>query len=157
MFHRSVFLSLVLIIAVFMLGCDQADDEVIAPPVDDNPSYELGQQIHIKYDETVIIKSEGLSVKFSKVTEDSRCPSDVTCIWAGRAVVVVSISRDGNELGELTLAKGAGDEELSTGSIGGYSIKLMNVSPYPISTQEIKLSQYVIIVIVTEDIDQNAC
>ncbi len=33
--------------------------------------------------ETVVLK--GVSIKFLEVLEDSRCPKDVNCIWAGRA------------------------------------------------------------------------
>ncbi len=42
--------------------------------------------------ETVIF--EDVSVTFLKVLEDSRCPSDVTCIWAGEAKVITTIKTE---------------------------------------------------------------
>lgn len=39
--------------------------------------------------ETVLF--ENTSIIFKRVIEDSRCPSDVTCVWAGQAKVLVAI------------------------------------------------------------------
>ena len=38
------------------------------------------------------IRVGGLTVRPLAVVEDSRCPSNVTCVWAGRVVLRVSIS-----------------------------------------------------------------
>lgn len=37
---------------------------------------------------------EDTSVTFSKVIEDSRCPIDVICVWAGQAKVLITIKSD---------------------------------------------------------------
>ena len=51
--------------------------------------------IKIPLGETVVIK--GIAVKFVEVLEDSRCPTGVTCIWAGRTVVKVEVGSNGNK------------------------------------------------------------
>ena len=37
----------------------------------------------------------GLTVRFYSVTNDSRCPRDVQCVWAGNAKVLVTLKRTG--------------------------------------------------------------
>ena len=37
------------------------------------------------------------------VVEDSRCPRDTTCIWAGKAVVKILVSGADQELQEITV------------------------------------------------------
>jgi len=39
--------------------------------------------------------SPDLSVRFVAVTEDSRCPTDITCVWAGQLKIQLAISVDG--------------------------------------------------------------
>lgn len=46
------------------------------------------------------IRVGNLTVRPLAVVEDSRCPSNVTCVWAGRVVVRVRIS----SLGERTVS-----------------------------------------------------
>ena len=45
----------------------------------------LGKTYHI----------EDVQIKFSDVLSDSRCPEDVTCVWAGEAIVLVDILQNG--------------------------------------------------------------
>lgn len=49
----------------------------------------IGEQVLIQYE------GDPFTLHFKKVTEDNRCPEDVTCVWAGRAVI--SISFDNND------------------------------------------------------------
>ncbi len=42
---------------------------------------------HLAFDQEVTVGSENLRIRFSEVNEDSRCPVDVICAWAGRLVV----------------------------------------------------------------------
>ena len=44
--------------------------------------------------ESARFAGESLTVSFEGVTEDSRCPSDTTCVWAGDAVVRTRLERD---------------------------------------------------------------
>ena len=51
--------------------------------------------IKIALGKTISIESH--QVTFLKILEDSRCPKYTTCIWAGRAKVLVEISEKGKE------------------------------------------------------------
>lgn len=44
-----------------------------------------GAEFTIKVGEQVTVKDTNLTVRFLRVTEDSRCPVDVVCAWAGNA------------------------------------------------------------------------
>lgn len=43
--------------------------------------------------ETVLF--EDAAISFKKVIEDSRCPKDVDCIWAGQARVLIAVKTNG--------------------------------------------------------------
>ena len=45
----------------------------------------------------------GVSITLVAVVEDSRCPRDTTCIWAGKAVVKILVSGADQELQEITV------------------------------------------------------
>ena len=46
---------------------------------------------------------DGVSITLVAVVEDSRCPRDTTCIWAGKAVVKILVSGADQELQEMTV------------------------------------------------------
>jgi hypothetical protein len=108
---------------------------------------EIGQPFDLGVNQTAYLQSAQLVVKFVNVTEDSRCPSDVTCIWEGQVSVLVDLTNasDGKSLGNLTLtsrgAGGAGDNS-SAKTVNGYLLRLVDVQPYPVSTQKISPSDY---------------
>lgn len=77
------------------------------------------------------------SLKF-KITEivDSRCPSDVVCIWAGKADVKIEIESPVTG----TFILNTYDNKIDT--VGNYSFALIDVLPYPVSTKTIKTEDY---------------
>src|SRR5688572_21849493 len=65
------------------------------------------------------IKSR-LSVRFVELVEDSRCPTDTNCIWAGNAKIKVRVIKSGRSH-DLTLDTQG--ENQST-AVEGYTIRL---------------------------------
>lgn len=52
------------------------------------------------------IANSDLLVRFDTVTEDSRCPHDVTCVWEGNATALVTVDSDGKAMqAQLTTSK----------------------------------------------------
>ena len=49
------------------------------------------------------ITQEGVSITLVAVLEDSRCPRNTTCIWAGKAVVKILVSLAAQAPKELTV------------------------------------------------------
>ena len=79
------------------------------------------------------IESEGLSVSFVNVPEDSRCPRSVTCIWAGQAKVVIGVvhTATGEDLGVREMVLGGGGREAVTASFGRYSVEVLTLDAHP--------------------------
>lgn len=81
------------------------------------------------------------------VTEDSRCPSDVQCVWAGQVTIVVQVYKNEQKVGNFSLSSLTKPEI----TVGGYSIKLTNVISAPkISGQPIEISDYVVTLVVSK-------
>jgi len=69
----------------------------------------------------------GLLVTFQGVDADSRCPVDVTCVWEGDAVVLVSARPDAAPRRELhTSGRYASEVE-----VGDYKVRLVGLAPAP--------------------------
>jgi serpin B len=111
----------------------------------------LGYPFYLSINQTASSQKDDILVRFVNVTEDSRCPTDVQCIWAGQVSILVELSRisDGQIVGELTLTKGPGDSgTLASKSIDGFIVGLGLVEPVPVSTKKIQLTDYIIQLVV---------
>jgi hypothetical protein len=94
------------------------------------------------------------SFGFVGVTEDSRCPTGVQCVWAGQVVVSMwaaprgSSGPRGATRFSLTLGavQRAGEPDLATKAVQGRRFKLLAVEPYPAYKRPIDPSSYVITV-----------
>lgn len=81
--------------------------------------------------------SEENSLEFKvSAIQDSRCASDVVCVWEGEAVVKVEVASPFSGTLELSTF----DNQIDT--LNNYSFELIQVSPYPISTEVIDLEDY---------------
>ena len=80
-----------------------------------------------------------LSVRFVERVEDSRCPTDTNCIWAGNAKIKIRVTANGRSQ-ELTLDTN-GQHQAATAE--GYSIKLISLTPAPRSNIRINRNGYV--------------
>jgi hypothetical protein len=86
------------------------------------------QRLTIKAGEQKIAFRGELKVEFVSVLEDSRCPADVQCIWAGNARVKIKVTdwRGEAKLFELNTTAGAKGDQF-----GGYAINLVGLTPEP--------------------------
>ena len=80
-----------------------------------------------------------LSIRFVELVEDSRCPTDTNCIWAGNAKIKIRVARNGRSQ-ELTLDTN-GPNQAATAE--GYSIKLIGLTPAPRSNIRINRNGYI--------------
>ena len=87
---------------------------------------------------------ENKSIRFKEVVSDSRCPKDVTCIWAGEAKVLVEVLENGKQIEEKIISlKDAKNFTFSfSDSDLVYSLSALDLYPYPISTHKIQDSEY---------------
>ena len=106
----------------------------------------LDSSFQIKHNQTAIIESENLSIKFVNVVEDSRCPVGVKCIWAGQAEIEVEIKHKDKEPEKIVLISQAGREELAETQVDDYLIRLLKVEPSRQKDVELQLSDYIIMI-----------
>ena len=86
-----------LAIICLMLSCGAATQ---AKPA---PAARLGQPFSLRVGQRIGLKRAGLRIRFVAVTEDSRCPAGVTCVWAGNAKVQIEVGSNHRDSQTLTL------------------------------------------------------
>ena len=98
-------------------------------------------QFELHVGETARVRDEGVAIRFVGVGEDSRCPSDVKCVWAGNAALRFSlVSAEGRET-EQKLNTTLEPRSVTTPS---YRLTLVSLNPVPLSTSKIAASGYVV-------------
>jgi hypothetical protein len=101
---------------------------------------DLGQEFSLSIGQSVVITGENLEIKFQEVVEDSRCPKDVTCVWAGRVSCVVEITEDGSLYRMVLTQPGLTDQYVEE-TYKEYQLTF-KVEPYPEVDTEIPSSDY---------------
>src|SRR6267143_24085 len=94
-----------------------------------------GAQFQLKVNQTTSLESDSIKIKLLNVTADSRCPSDVTCVWQGEAKISVNIIKNNQDLGDFSLTS-RGGQDLGI-NFDGHSIQVVKVEPYPTSGKKI--------------------
>jgi hypothetical protein len=133
-----------------LLGCwSIADGDV--PAKGPAPAPRLGREFKLRARHQVTLPREGLRIKFISVKEDSRCPADVKCVWAGNAAVRLEVSTRGRGSRTLTLNTNNSSSSVDENQYRGYKLKLVELSPYPRSDRKIAPGDYVATLLVSKD------
>ena len=120
------------VVLLFCLLAVTACDERVT-----GPTSPLNSEFTLAPGETVALEGASLSVRFNRITGDNRCPADALCVLGGSADVSVTAVSDGSTR----------DHVLRTGDMqpvqhDGFTISLVQVSPYPFSAQTIAQHEY---------------
>lgn len=95
------------------------------------------------------VRIDGLVITFVAISEDSRCPEGVQCIWAGRVKVSVRVQHNGEALGDYDLTEGAMREgDVGEIVVAGYLLRLLGVEPYPMVGAQIGDEEYLVEMVV---------
>ena len=100
----------------------------------------LGREFALRPGETVTVQSTDLRVSFQQVVEDSRCPADAFCVWAGDAVVALVVGTASLQLRSSSAPEAA---------VGGYRVRLERVEPSVYSEKTIPPDAYRAVLTVT--------
>ena len=103
-------------------------------PVEPSP---IDRELRLAPGQTTAVPEAGLSIRFDRVSGDSRCPADAVCVQGGDALVEIDV---------LT-AGGRQAYQLHTGNMRPVShsdvtIALVELSPYPFSSRTIEPGEY---------------
>lgn len=105
---------------------------------------ELGLSFDLGFEEQKVISDHGISVHFAQVVEDSRCPTDVICVWEGQVTVKLAVSVAENKK-DISLISREGDYlDLARDTFENYIFILEAVHPYPQTTAEVAHQDYTV-------------
>jgi hypothetical protein len=96
----------------------------------------LNQEVQLAPKERAEYEPQKLTVEFVRVVGDSRCPKDVTCVWAGEVRVEVATRLGSAEAvpHEITT--------LESAKVDAFQISVVNVQPDKLSTRQIAPEEY---------------
>lgn len=102
--------------------------------IKDIPVHSVGSSFQMELYKSVIVDNSKITV--TAVLEDSRCPADVVCIQAGRAVLALNTetSTGTSTITEITIGQ--------TVKAGSLSITLDSVDPYPLASKKTQDGEY---------------
>jgi hypothetical protein len=130
----QVVAALLLLVTACMTPSQPGTSGGVTPTIDAS----MGSEFDIAVGQEAKVQGSSINIRFGGVAEDSRCPSDVQCVWAGDAVVRVSLS-------------GAGPTDVSLHTTldpkavqyAGRTITLVGLKPVPRSGTKIPALEYV--------------
>jgi hypothetical protein len=125
-------------VALLLVGCQ---NRLVNPQ---HKVYQLGERFELKVGETASIGAEKLKISFQSVLEDSRCPMNAYCLWAGNATVSLKLKKRLVEQVALnTFVEPKHVEFLQ------YVIELIQLDPYPPDATPIDQEDYTATLVVT--------
>lgn len=125
---RSLFLSIILI---SLISC-QTQKINTNKSSDENLQNENRISIILKQNESKKIPKTNLIAKYIQITEDSRCPEDVICVWQGLAKIELELSSNTSrpQVIELSTMDFESAQAKQTKIFDNYEITLEHVSPW---------------------------
>jgi len=100
---------------------------------------EVGQTVTLKLGETAAVRGTAVTIKFSSVEADSRCPIDALCVWQGDAHIRLDLA---NVRGPVSKADVHTTLDPHSTEFAGYKITLKEVSPSRVSTEPVASREY---------------
>ncbi len=134
---KKILIALTILIGTTCIAQDSTQVvEAIAPKI--VSKLEFGQ----------LVKINDYELKFVKVISDSRCPKNVTCVWAGEVTVLVEVYNKGKLVDQKRLNFGRASYTnrtlLNLISTETYKVAGFNVLPYPSDGTKLKEEEYYI-------------
>lgn len=109
------------------------------------PTARLNSEFVLAPGELAVIEDATATLRFNRVTGDSRCPADAVCIQGGDAIVSITVKS----------TSGSRDHELHTGNMAPVrhdelTVTLVQLVPYPFSSGPIQPNDYRATLLVTK-------
>jgi hypothetical protein len=114
----------------------------------------LDQEFTLSVGKSSAIAGENITLKFVEVTSDSRCPQNVTCVWAGEVSCLVEVTKNNLNAYRLVLTQPGLTDLPSQQDFDGYEITF-RVEPYPVAGKTIAQNEYLLIATVTRSAQSN--
>jgi hypothetical protein len=103
------------------------------------PTGSLDATLTLRPGELTSVPGTGVRLRFDEVLGDSRCPSDVVCVWEGYAELAISVVTGAGTEGFSLRTQPAASRVVTS---GGLTIELLRLDPHPVSDRRIDRSAY---------------
>lgn len=144
-FLLSAALGLVLLATAFSAGQFATPTSAAANSLGDTVEVVLAPKGYV-------VLPDGTRLTFARVVSDSRCPTDVVCIWQGEVVAGFGIQTEDSDPRDFEITF---DGSPSTETIEGYAITVTDVQPSRQSTQPIDADDYRVTVTISAADEQS--
>ncbi len=101
----------------------------------DGSAADLDAPIQLAPGQSAVFAAQKLEVHFAGIENDSRCPTDVTCVWVGEVIVQLAV-RSGGKTTQHSV------KESQSTTVDGYSVTVLQVLPARTSSQRIAPADY---------------
>jgi tetratricopeptide (TPR) repeat protein len=91
---------------------------------------QLGQPFSLPLGGTATLEEANLTLVFQSVLEDSRCPRQIECFWAGQVRIMIEAQQEGTAAVTFELNNNPPLKQ-DTITYAGYEIQLLQIDPYP--------------------------
>jgi hypothetical protein len=127
-------------VASISIACAGTGAAVGSSPPTSTKVVVLAQDFELTPGQAAVVDGGALTLSFDKVAEDSRCPSDVQCVWAGDGAVALTTSTPGTGRVPVALHTTLTPKTVNAGP---YAITLVGLKPYPKQGSKIPQATYV--------------
>ena len=110
------------IVTLLLFGCSSGTDP------------NLGDEFVLNYGQSTSIEDQNISITFTDVGDDSRCPAGVVCVWEGNVEIFLDIDSESYSLNTSL------DPKIIVHH--GYQLELISVSPHPVYGDTITIEDY---------------
>jgi hypothetical protein len=122
---------LIAAVAIAAAGCSSVDTAVVASP---------GVEFSLALGKTAALSGSDFRITFNRVTEDSRCPVDVQCVWAGDAKIELTVSRNSAPGDTRAIGLNPPNSEVTVGDL---KIRFVSLAPAPRQSEPAESRAYV--------------
>ena len=102
-----------------LANCAGVDTAVVASP---------GVEFNLAVGKTATLSGSDYRITFNRVTDDSRCPVDVQCVWAGDARIELTVSRNTVPSDTRSVSLTSPNNEITVGDL---RIRFVSLAPTP--------------------------
>ena len=140
---RSTMFLLLLSVATVLLLLGSPSSLIGRPDAAGMPvRVRLGQEFSLRVGQQAALAGGRFRVRFASVLNDSRCPADVTCVWAGNAEVLIE-AEAGRSRARLNLNTNGGTNFPKERKHQQYTVELVALAPQPRQNSGKKAMDYV--------------
>lgn len=137
---RTATTSLLAIATAIVGACGSPARDVLTLPTAPTSTVPMGTDFTLAPGESVVVNDGALTLTFTKVQGDSRCPTQslILCVWAGSAVVEMRATTGGSS--RTVILETVATKDVAT--VDKYQVQLVGVTPPKLTTDSIPASAY---------------